>query len=263
MFTTHFKMTRHPFCERTPVEGILKDERISQGLARLEYLASEGTIALLTGPTGVGKSSLLKLFLSSLSRNQFHPLYLHLTHLSSGAFLKLIVARLGEVPRRGKETLFLQILEKAKAGELSTLLLVDEAHLLDPDALTDLRLLVSSALEEVPPFKIILAGQDSLRDQLKRSVHGDLVQRISVRYQLPPLTKDQTEAYIDFQMRQAGASQKIFEPEVKSLIHDYAGGIPRQINNLATACLIQAAARNTQKVQEPLFHETLVEFQLP
>lgn len=263
MFTTHFKMTQHPFCERTAVKGILKDERISQGLARLNYLATEGTIALLTGPTGVGKSSLLKLFLSSLSRNQFHPLYLHLTRLSAISFLKLIVTRLGEIPKRGKEALFLQILEKAKASELSTLLLVDEAHLLDPDALTDLRLLVSSALEEAPPFKIVLSGQDSLRDQLKRSVHCDLVQRISVRFQLCALSKDQSAAYIDFQMSQAGASQKVFESEVKSLIHDYTGGIPRQINNLATACLIQAAARNTQKINEALFHETLAEFQLP
>ena len=41
MFTTYFKMTRHPFCERTPINQILKDERISQGLARLEYLAQE------------------------------------------------------------------------------------------------------------------------------------------------------------------------------------------------------------------------------
>ena len=263
MFTTYFKMTRHPFCERTPINQILKDERITQGLARLEYLAQEGTIALLTGPTGVGKSSLLKLFLHSLSKNQFHPLYLHLTHLSSVSFLKLIVHGLGEIPKRGKERLFLQILDKAQTNELSTLLVIDEAHLLDPDAMTDLRLLVSSALEEMPPLKIILSGQETLRDQLKRSAHSDLVHRICVRYQMPPFSKDQTAAYIDFQLQQTGASEKTFEPEVKSLIHDYTRGIPRQINNLATACLIQAASRKTQRITEDLFHETLGEFQLP
>jgi len=263
MFTTHFKMKEHPFCERTHVKGILKDDRISQGLARLDYLVSEGTIALLTGGTGVGKSSLLKLFLHSLSKNQFNTLYLYLTNLSSLSFLKLIVAGLGEMPKRGKENLFLQILKRAQTNEISTLLVVDEAHLLDSDALTDLRLLVSSALEETAPLKIILCGQESLLDQLKRSVHADLVHRISVRYHLGALKKDQTKAYIDFQMRQAGASQKIFEPDVKSLIHDYTGGVPRQINNLATACLIHAAACNVQRIRDNVFHETLSEFQLP
>ena len=127
----------------------------------------------------------------------------------------------------------------------------------------DLRLLISSALDDQPPLKLILTGQDSLWNLLRRASHADFVQRISVRYHLPPLTREQTEAYIDFQMRAAGGSDKVFEPEAKSLIHDYAGGVPRQINNVATACLINAAGKNAQKINEPLVNETMAEFHLP
>lgn len=263
MFTTHFKMTAHPFLESMPADRYLKDERIAQGLARLEYLATAGRLALVTGPTGVGKSSLIKLFLASLSRNRYQPVYVYLTHVGANGLLKLIVSALGEAPRHSKDRLFLQILDRARQSEPTTLLVLDEAHLIEPQALTDLRLLVSSVLEDGPPLKIVLSGQEALRDQLKRSSHADLVHRISVRYHVPPMTREQTAAYIDHHMKNAGASDRIFDVEAKDLIHDYASGLPRQVNNIATACLINAAARNLQKITDQLVNETMAEFHLP
>lgn len=69
----------------------------------------------------------------------------------------------------------------------------------------------------------------------------------------------QTALDIDSRMRSSGASEKIFEP--KSLIHDYAHGSPRQINNMATACLLNAAAQ--QRVFEALVNQTISETFLP
>jgi len=263
MFTTHFKMTRHPFSENTPADLLLRDDRVTQGLARLQYLVQAGTIGLLTGSTGVGKSSLIKLFLRSLNQNQLRFVYIHMTRLESNAFLKMMVTALGEVPKHGKERVFMQVLDKARTIESPMLVVIDEAHLLDEGALTDLRLLVSSALQDAPPLKILLSSQELIREHLKRASCADLANRISVRYHMPPLSKDQTAAYIDFHLQQAGASEKLFEPEVKSLIHDYTRGIPRQINNLATACLIKAAVQKAQRIGDDIFQIALGEFQLP
>jgi len=77
------------------------------------------------------------------------------------------------------------------------------------------------------------------------------------------LIKDQTGSYIDSRMRCAGSNDKVFEPEAKSLIHDCASGILRLINNIATACLLNAAAQNLHKISEPLVSDTMVEFRLP
>jgi general secretion pathway protein A len=167
------------------------------------------------------------------------------------------------VPRRGKERLFQQILEKARQLEGTLVLILDEAHLMDGDALTDIRLLISSALDDAPPLKVVLAGQEPLRQTLRQSLHADLLNRISVRFHLAPLSKEQTASYIDFQLLQAGGSEKLFDPAAKNLIHDYSGGIPRQINNLATACLLQAAAQNATRISEAMLQQTLSEFQLP
>jgi general secretion pathway protein A len=264
MFTSHFKMSTQPFLERTPVEKTLRDERVQEGLARLDAFAQNGSLALLTGPTGAGKSSLLQLFLHSLSRHLFQPLYLDLTPVSTTGLLKLLVTRLGETPKRGKERLFLQILDKTQKTDLTTLLIIDEAHLLEPQTLTDLRILATSALDDHRErLKILLSGQEPLRQQLRKSSHADLLHRIRIRYHLPPLSREQTASYIDAQMRSAGASSKVFEPEAKQLVHDYASGLPRQINNIATACLIAAAAENLQKVDGDLVNRTMADFRLP
>ena len=181
----------------------------------------------------------------------------------AAALLTLVVTQLGDVPRRGKDRLYEQILERAERTEGTLLLVFDEAHLLDAAALTDVRLLISSALDVRPPLKILLAGQETLRATLRRTGHADLLNRVSVRYQLRPLAKDQTTRYIDFQMTQAGGSPKTFDDSVKDLIHDFTGGVPRQINNLATACLLQATARKLPRIDDDLFQQAAQEVQLP
>jgi len=253
VFLDHFSMTAHPFSERTPADRLHEDERMKEGLARLAYFIGEGSLGLITGHTGVGKTSLLRLFLRTLSRTQFLPIYLYLSQVGSIGLLKLIVTALGEIPKRGKERLYMQIFERVQNAELTTVLVLDEAQYLDSDALTDLRLLVSS--QDSDKLKIVLAGQETLRDQLRRSCHHDLVHRLRIRYHVPPLTAQQTTAYIDRQMRDVGSNAKVFEPEAKRLIHDYSTGFPREINNLATACLIHAAARDSKKVTEPIVNE--------
>ena len=175
----------------------------------------------------------------------------------------MVVSRLGEVPRCGKNRLFEQILERASRIDGTLLLVFDEAHLLDGDALTDLRLLISSALDETPPLKILLVGQDPLRAMLRRSRHADLFNRISVRYQIRPFTKEQTGCYIDFQVTHAGGPDSLFDSSVKNAIHDFTSGVPRQINNLATACLLQASARGVIRIDNELFQNAVGEFQLP
>jgi general secretion pathway protein A len=262
MFLTHFSLTAHPFAEKPPIEWLQRDPRIEQALARLKFFEQQGALALILGQTGLGKSSLLRLFIHELPHNRYHPLYLHLTALQANAFLRLMVTKLGERPRMGKDRMLLQILERIRQNEKCTLLIVDEAHLIDPNTLTDLRLLISSIDEQVS-LKIVLCGQENLKEVLKRASHADLVQRITLRFALHALSKEQSGAYIDNRMTLAGGTAKTFESEAKNLIHDYTGGVPRQINNVATACLINAASRNLKKIDDALVNETMSEFNLP
>lgn len=262
MFLNHFALKAHPFTEKPPIHWLLRDECTEQALARLKFFEQQGAIALIIGQTGLGKSSLLRLFIHELPHNRYHPVYLHLTPLNANAFLRLIVTKLGEKPMMGKDRMLLQILERINLNDKCTLFIIDEAHLIDPKILTDLRLLISSIDEDIS-LKILLCGQESLNQILKRSSYADLVHRISLQFVMHPLSNEKTDAYIDYRITKAGGSTKIFEPEAKNLIHDYTGGVPRQINNVATACLINAAARGLKKITESLVNETMAEFSLP
>lgn len=262
MFFTHFQMTDNPFTENPPADWLLTDDHFEQALARLDFFAAQGAFALVMGQTGVGKSSLLRLFTQSLPPNRFHQLYMHQTSINPGAFLRMVVVGLGEMPRLGKDRLLMQITDKVKSSEIDTLLIIDEAHLLTAQTLTDLRLLINAGLEKRLPLKIILCGQDPLGDVLKRSAHADLVHRISVRIRLHSFTKTQTGIYMDHRLRCAGASDKLFDAQAKALIHDYASGIARQINNIATGCLIHAASKKANIINEQIVNDTIADFHL-
>ena len=73
-------------------------------------------------------------------------------------------------------------------------------------------------MEAEAPLKLILTGQEALWKELKRTAHADLIHRISVKYHLPPLTVEETGAYIDYQMRSAGGTDKTFLKEAKELV---------------------------------------------
>jgi general secretion pathway protein A len=264
MFTEYFQFHTQPFAEYTSAERLWPDDRLTQGLARLQYVATQGTLGLVTGDSGVGKSALAKRFLSDLGKMQgpsCQAYYLHLANLSSIDLLKRLVSLLGEFPEWTKELLLMQVADRAAQVHGSLLVLLDEAHLLRPHTLTDLRLLVSYALDDHPMLRLVLIGQPRLLELLRQQ--RDMLDRITVRYHVHPLSKPQTAEYLDFHVRTAGGDPALFEPAVKELIHDYTGGVPRQINNVATACLLQAAARKAAHVDEDLLQQTLSEFHLP
>ena len=161
-----------------------------------------------------------------MNDNYYRPAYLHITNIRSSSLLKLIVSQMGEIPRNTKERLFSQIIDKVHHTDAITVVIVDEAHLLSPEALIDLRLLVSSAVDERPPLKIILSGQADLRKHLGQSCLRDLADRISVKSHLSPLSNAQTHAYLDHHLNSVGANEKIFDSQVKSMIHEFTNGIP-------------------------------------
>jgi len=262
MFYEGYGLTGLPFEERLAPEKLLADERFARGLERFEYFAQAGLAALMTGPTGAGKSSLLRLGLSRLPANRFLPLLIQQSALESASLLRLLVQALNEKPRVGKDRLFAQILQKIRSCERATLLVIDEAHLLGEAALTDLRLLLCAGAEQTPPLRLLLCGQDALLHTLARQNLADLLNRVSVRIHLAALSRDQTACYLDHRLKNVGGSEKLFTDEAKTRIHDFAGGIPRVVNNLATLCLIHGAAKKLKQIAPALVDDAAHELRM-
>jgi len=57
MYLDHFRLKSQPFSEHTAVTALWEDQRMNEGLGRLEYLIQCGQLGLVTGQSGVGKSA--------------------------------------------------------------------------------------------------------------------------------------------------------------------------------------------------------------
>jgi len=250
MYTNNFNIKSSPFQEHPEIKNILREDRFERQMARLNYFRDNGRIAILTGATGVGKTTLIRSFLDNSEPRYFHLLHIHLSRLGDTALLRHIVSKIGETPSRERERVFDQLSEKAFKTKKNILLVIDEAHLLSPASLVDMRLLCDmSSSEGKPLFRILLSGQDDLLHTLRQDRFTDLRDRLCVRSSLYPLSHDETLLYIDRQMQKAGATMNVFSSEIGKIIYEYSGGIPRKINNAAIACLIATASEKAKKVE--------------
>jgi type II secretory pathway predicted ATPase ExeA len=88
---------------------------------------------------------------------------------------------------------------------------------------------------------LLFCGQTELRRRVAMAVHEALSQRIVVRYQLPPLSREETGQYIAHLLRRAGTELPLFEPAAVEAIFQTTGGLPRRVNGLAHHTLLAAA----------------------
>ena len=149
--------------------------------------------------------------------------------------------------RAARETA-LAVCEHLLADEADHLLVLDEGQVLPDATLEDVRLSTIADFDRQSPFVLLLAGQSALDERLAEPLHHALDQRIATVARLAPLSADETRTYVETRLRAVGADHPVFEDGALAALGDAAGGVPRRINNLATAALVVAAARNRRLV---------------
>lgn len=138
----------------------------------------------------------------------------------------------------------------------SAVLVIDEAQHLTPQVLEEIRLLSNLETNESKLLQIVLVGQLSLRDLLASPEVRQLDQRISVRAQLTPLTRDEVNAYIAHRLQVAqGSSAVVFEPAAVDLLHQVTEGVPRVINMLCDRALMAGAHLQVSRITPALVQD--------
>jgi MSHA biogenesis protein MshM len=129
-------------------------------------------------------------------------------------------------------------------------LVLDEAQALPDDSLEALRLFTNLETESRKLLQVVLFGQPELDDRLKRQEFRQLRQRITFSYNLRPLTRDETYAYIRHRLAIAGhAGEPLFTMRETHLIAYASRGIPRLINILAHKALLLSFGEGVSRVQ--------------
>lgn len=233
-----------------------------EALTRLIYAAEmrKGG-AMLSGEIGCGKTTLSKVYVQELSSDKFDIGLIINPKLESKEFLQEVLYQFGinEVPESKVDclrTLNDKMLDNMK-GEKETLLIVDEAQLLDESTFEEIRLLLNFQLNNRFLMTIILLGQPELRDKIKAIEQLD--QRIAIRYHLTPFDMEDTVKYIVFRQKKAGKAENVFSQESIEKIYEYTEGIPRRINNLCDLSLLIGFSTNEKLIETKIIENIITD----
>jgi general secretion pathway protein A len=262
MHEEYYGFVEKPFSLTPDPKYLYKSESHANAFDLLQYAIRrrEGFV-VVTGDIGTGKTTLCRAILEQLDRKTFTALVLN-PFLSEEDLLRLILQDFGVVSRdeikRGRlagvskqeliDTLneFLLSLLPLRAGAL---LIIDEAQNLPRQVLEQIRILSNLETDKEKLLQIVLVGQLNLKDLLRSPELRQLDQRVSIRYELKPLTREETSAYIAHRLTIAGGGAVVsFAPRALDLVHRYSSGIPRLINLLCDRALLGGYSARTNRI---------------
>lgn len=252
MHKDFFALRHHPFSRELRPDEMFAFEQALEAETRLQHLIDLRGIGLVIGPSGVGKTSLLRKVTHGLNAGLFQVHYMTLTTGSVIDTYNIIAATfgLGSYQSRAKAWHMIRAEITRVAGEARKLpiLVVDEAHLLRNDILEELRLLTNFEMDASRRLCLVLCGLTSLHHRLGMSIHESLAQRIVVTCHLSGLTRDEVGGYIGHRMRLAGADVPIFQPDAIEAVALECEGLPRRIDRIAHNALHAAASTDSRTV---------------
>jgi general secretion pathway protein A len=239
VWKSHWRLERDPFSEHGAAYVSLPSH--DDAVARLVYaIESAERRALLAADAGLGKSTVLRRAFDD-TRGPRRRLAL-LTCPREGTFLVAMLAerlaeRVGLEPTRLAAWRALErAIRLASIQGIHVVIGIDNCEAADADVRRDFESLANLAAGASAKITVIQAGRPR---QLPRAAFDG---RWTPGIRLESLTRSQTEAFITTKLRSAGRDEQVFTARAITRLHCLSAGVPRLIEQLATLCLIAAAA---------------------
>ncbi len=217
MYLDYFRFNQAPFSIAPDPAFLYLSERHREALAHLMYgLDGDGGFVLVIGEVGTGKTTLVRSLMDQVPEAVDVAFILN-PRVSVPELLETLCDELGvdyisdESPtiKFYIDRLNAHLLKNHALGR-STVVIIDEAQSLSTDVLEQIRLLTNLETNERKLLRIILLGQTELSEVLDRREMRQLAQRITARYHLSALDRDETRAYIAHRLTRAGGSPHLF-----------------------------------------------------
>lgn len=221
----------------------------------------------LTGEVGSGKTTLCRAMLANLGKDVETALILN-PSLTETQLLRAMLNDFG-LEAKGRDRLaYIEklnefLLEKNRQGT-NVALVIDEAQDLSPQVMEQVRLLSNLETDQEKLIQIVMCGQPELKKRLARPDLRQLRQRITVRYNIPPLTEEDTVMYIRHRLWVAGSDGSvIFEPSAVHEIYKYSKGIPRVINAVCDNALLAGYVARTLNINTRCVRKAIQQIEGP
>jgi type II secretory pathway predicted ATPase ExeA len=218
MYEVYYNLKRIPFIKDIDPHHIFISQSIAELNRRLEYIKQKRGIMLITGEAGCGKTLSIRAFITKKSQ----------LFTSIQNTIKHYVENAKKIP----------------------VIIFDEAHYLKNENFYELQIITNFNIDSTDPAIFILLAQPHLRDRLMRPIHQSFNQRITLKFHLASLSKEETNSYIQHQLKYASAPSRLFETNALAAIYQASNGNPRVINSVATNCLILGALEKKDSITE-------------
>src|ERR1700709_2146916 len=264
MYLELFKLNELPFRLSPDPQFLYLSKHHARAKAYMESTIwfTDGFV-IITGEIGAGKTTLIETFLSELEKDVVVA-QINQTQLSANEFLQSVLVQFGFEPFHMKKaeliaTLNNFLIEQYTNGR-RVVLIVDEAQNLSPRVLEEVRMLSGLETAKDKVMRIILAGQPELNDKLDMPELAQLTQRVRLRFHLTPLSREDTDHYIQHRLEVAGSDgRQIFAADTFPLIFRYTGGVPRLINTLCDTAMMAASTHDKDQVTVDDIKDALAE----
>lgn len=256
----HFDLSEPPFSKD------IEDERLwlpTSKLATIDELVDALEArehAVLVGEPGGGKTCTLRALRRRLPETEFRLTYCHNATLGRRDFYRQLCIALGLSPKATAAAVFHSVsthIEELGRERVHPVLVLDEAHLLHQQVLEHLHVLANYQWDRKPLLSLVLVGLPELWSQLARRKNRSLWSRIHCRLSIEAPTLADTTEYVEYRLRQAGASKLLLGAGALTILHEATRGQLRDIDRVATNAMRTAARRKLSLVDRELIEWVL------
>jgi len=266
MYLSYYGLEFNPFDKNIETKYAYETNDFKILNNRLNFLKEHEGLALITGNPGMGKTFIIRNFLSNLNKNLYKTVYICMSTVTVMDFYRELCYSLDIDPPYKKIEMFREIQDRIKElvnnKKIKVIIVLDEAQYLKPAILNDLKLLLNFDLDSKNYVSLILVGQPVLNSILNRNIFEALTQRITVSYNMNGISKEELIDYIDSRIKIAHGNNGIFDENAKEAIYSASNGLIRVVNNIITKCFIIGKSKNSECINSDIVLEACNELSL-
>jgi general secretion pathway protein A len=251
----------NPFTEDVPVNALLTTSRLENFFWRVENLVRDGGFGLVTGDTGMGKSTAMRMLADRLSKMRDVVVGVIQRPQSKIADFYREIGEIFEVnlAPHNRWCGFKALREKWKAHLETCLarpvLIIDEAQEAPVDVLNELRIMSSTNFDSSLLLTTVIAGDRRLLELFKDDRLVPLGSRLRARLFLEPASREELLHLLEHAVSKAG-NPKLMTRGLMDTLAVHALGNYRVLMNTALELFLAGAKQEAPQLDEKLFLET-------
>ena len=266
MYLNHYNLKTRPFQISTDPRFLWLGDKHKEALAVLQYgiLDNKGFL-LLTGEVGTGKTTLIHALINALKNDviianvpdpgldimEFYTYIARAFNLGNGFKSKFeFISR------------FSDFLNQAYEEKKQVLLIIDESQRMGQALLEEIRLLSNIEKQFTKLINIFFVGQAEFNSIILEERNSALRQRITVNYDLGPVSRKETGLYVEHRLKVAGTQERIFTSGAIKEIHSFSEGYPRLINVICDRAMVTGYANGQTSISGAVIRECADEMHL-